>query len=432
MGSACCVAARDTTLLNGVSRNGDSQRNARYSPSWSFQWDNNRRVAGEIGNPSYQSCERMSSDFRMEMKNTTYSVTEQISDRGSPLENLGTTISQESPSYKGTLCISPSGYSCAILCRLLGSVVHVLPFSYQMNDVEPPEIAPASVIHQFSRASSSSFSTLGGYLCVQRQLLSASSTPSRWGWCSPGHQLFRQISNSRILGLKSPNSSSLSEGRAAFLLSNFNNDLAGGSSHEWSMCPFSELLVSSQRERWSFDSEQFGSGCHKIGGSNSRFSCSPSLDLQTCGACLKALAEIYLVAILHCGHVYHAECLETMTTEADKYDPICPICTVGQKKVSKLSRKVLREEAELKMKFQQISRNRVIDGYLDDEVGDLECQKITRKGKFPKMGSSSCSKNSFAKTFFRRDFSLASKRSKSSLENEPSQKMGFWARYRND
>lgn len=154
--------------------------------------------------------------------------------------------------------------------------------------------------------------------------------PIKMGWCSPGCHLFGQISNSRILGLKSPNSSSLSEGRASFLLSNFNNDLAGGSSHECSMCSFSELLVPSQRERWSFDSEQFDSGHHKIGGSNSSFSFSPSLDIQTCRACLKALAEFYVVAILPCSHVYHAECLETITTEADKDDPICPICTVGR------------------------------------------------------------------------------------------------------
>jgi len=320
-------------------------------------------------------------------------------------------------------------------------VVHMVLFCYQMNDVEPAKITPASVFHQFSRPSISSFSTPGEYLCMQRQLLSASSTPSRRARCSPGHQLFRQISNSRVLGLRSANSSSLSEGRASFLLSNFNNDLAGGSSHESSMQLFSEL-VASQRETWSFDSVRSGAGYHKIGGSSSRFSWSPSLDLQTCGTCLKALAEFYVVAILPCGHVYHAECLETMTTEADKYDPICPICTVGQKQASKLSRKVLQAQAELKMKFQKIPRNRVMDGYLDDEVGDLECQQITRKGQFPKMESSCSSKNSFAMPFLRRHFSLALKRSKSSpehepskmgfSEHEPSKKMGFWARYRKD
>jgi len=111
MGSACCVAARDTTLSNTVSRNGESQRHARYSPSWSSQWDNNCGVAGEIENPSYQSSETMSSDFIMETKNATASVGGQISDGEGPLENPGTTVSQESPSCEGIsmLCISPSG-----------------------------------------------------------------------------------------------------------------------------------------------------------------------------------------------------------------------------------------------------------------------------------------------------------------------------------
>ncbi|XP_021758309.1 uncharacterized protein LOC110723274 [Chenopodium quinoa] len=421
MGSVCCVAARNTTVSNR-SGNGESHRQARYSPSWSFRWDNYRRVAGENENPSCQSGERTNIDVRIELKDGIGSERGVISDGGSPLDNLGTPISQKSPSYEGvsTNYLSPSETSM--------TSNHFT----KMNSIEVPEIAAVPVALQYSMPSCSSFSTPGEHLCSHRQLLPASSTPSRRARRSPGHQLFRQISDSRILGLKSPNSNPVSEGRPSFVLSTFSNDLAGGSSDGWSLRTFSELVASSQRERWSFDSERFGSGRHKISGSSSRFSYSPSLDLQTCGACLKVLAELSVVAVLACGHVYHAECLETMTTEAEKYDPVCPICTVGQKQTSKMSKKASKAEADLRMKFQKISRNRVIDSYLDGEVDSSERQKITGKGKLPKMDASSSSKIAFAKPFLKRHFSLGSKLSKSSSDCQSSKKKGFWARYRKD
>lgn len=46
MGSACCVAARDKTIPGGSS-NEFFHRNIRYSPTWSFRWENRGRVAGE-------------------------------------------------------------------------------------------------------------------------------------------------------------------------------------------------------------------------------------------------------------------------------------------------------------------------------------------------------------------------------------------------
>lgn len=422
MGSACCVAARDTTIPNR-SRNGESQRHTRYSPSWSFQWDNYRRVAGEVGNPSCQSGERTSVDVRVELKDGIDSERGIISDGGSPLHNLGTPISQKSPSYEGvsTNYMSPSETSM--------TSNHC---SKMNNSLEVPEISAVPATLQYSMPSCSSFSTPGEHLCSQRHLVPASSTPSRRARRSPGHQLFRQISDSKILGLKSPNSNSISEGRPSFVLSTYSNDLAGGSSDGWSLRTFSELVASSQRERWSFDSERFGSGRHKISGSSSRFSYSPSLDLQTCGACLKVLAEFSVVAVLVCGHVYHAECLESMTTEAEKYDPVCPICTVGPKQASKMSRKASRAEADLRMKFQKISRNRVIDSYLDGEVDNSEHQKILDKGKLPKLEPSTSSRIAFAKPFLKRHFSLGSKLIKSGSDHQSCKKKGFWARYRKD
>ena len=265
-------------------------------------------------------------------------------------------------------------------------------------------------------------------------------TPSRRARRSPGHQLLRQVSDSRILGLKSPNNNSISEGRPSFVLSTCSNDLAtgshGGSSDGWSMRTFSELVASSQRERWSFDSEHLSSINGKIGESSSRFSCSPSIDMQYCGACSKQLAErsswsgpeLSVVSVLVCGHVYHAECLETMTQETDKYDPACPICIVGEKQVSKTARKAWRTEVELKSKSRKISKNRVVDSFLDSDFDVFNHQKIDRKGKCPRMESSSSTK----KPFLKRHFSLGSKWSRSLSENDTVRKKGFWARYRKD
>ncbi|KAL6514551.1 hypothetical protein OROGR_020130 [Orobanche gracilis] len=46
MGAACCVAAKDRTILS-VSHGETTQRPVRHSPSWSFRWDNRGRVVGE-------------------------------------------------------------------------------------------------------------------------------------------------------------------------------------------------------------------------------------------------------------------------------------------------------------------------------------------------------------------------------------------------
>ncbi|CAN6557244.1 unnamed protein product [Malus baccata var. baccata] len=158
-------------------------------------------------------------------------------------------------------------------------------------------------------------------------------------------------------------------------------------------------------------------------GSSSRFSCSPSIDLQSCGVCSKLLTErsswsiqkiiagsdTSLVSVLVCGHLYHAECLETMTLEVDKYDPACPICMVGEKQVLKMSRKDLRAKAELKAKNLKISKNRVVDSYFDDDYSVFDHQKnADRKGKVSKMEPSSSTRNNSAKPFLKRHFLLGS------------------------
>ncbi|GMP81443.1 hypothetical protein CsSME_00036152 [Camellia sinensis var. sinensis] len=321
------------------------------------------------------------------------------------------------------------------------------------SSTESPEIIDSSAPKiSLSVPSSSSLSTsAANHLSSQAHSLPSNSTQSRRAHQSPGHQLLRQVSDSRIVGLKSPNSNLVSEGGPSFVPSNCSNDLMlgsqGASSDGWSMRTFSELVASSQRERWSFDSEFLGSGRGKLSESSGALSYSPSIDLQTCGVCSKLLTErcswssqkiiatneLSVVAVLVCGHAYHAECLEAMTQEADRYDPSCPFCTVGEKKLSKMARKVMRAEAELKSRSGKISRNRVLDNYHDDAEFDVLDRRKTSEGdeNFHKMEPSSSARRSFAKPFLRRHFSLGSKWSRSMSENNSARK-GFWARYRKD
>ncbi|XP_020219545.1 uncharacterized protein LOC109802554 [Cajanus cajan] len=434
MGSACCVAAKDHTIPRRTG--GESiHRNGVCSPSWSFQWDSWGRVAGEIEDPSFHSSRRVSRNVSMELKGSLSSERGNLSDGGSTLDNSVSSMSQKSPvrehlvTSQMTLSsdLSMSSNCSAVVKNLIGS----------------PEIAESSIPNH---SIPSVFSTPGTDSMPNHNYHNLpSSTLSRWAHRSPGHPLLRQISDSRILGLKSPDTS-ISEGRPSFVLSNFSNEMATGSqcgsSDGWSMRTFSEMVASSQKERWSFDSEYSGSGHQKISGTSSRFSYSPSMDLQTCGACSKPLTErsawgsqkfiagndLSVVAVLVCGHVYHAECLETVTPEADSYDPACPVCMVGEKNLSKFSKKGLRLESETKAKSYKISRNRVVDSYLDGGLDVFD----RLKDVVSNMEPSSSSRSSFGKPFLRRHFSLGSKWSRSLLENDSARKKDFWARYRKD
>lgn len=85
MGSACCVAARDRTITDRSS-NDVISRNDRYSPSWSFRWDNRGRVAGE----------ESSVNDRLDSKSHT-TVETAYATEGSPLESSRSLTWQKSP-----------------------------------------------------------------------------------------------------------------------------------------------------------------------------------------------------------------------------------------------------------------------------------------------------------------------------------------------
>jgi len=216
----------------------------------------------------------------------------------------------------------------------------------------------------------------------------------------------------------------------------------GGSSDGWSIPGFSELMGTPQRERWSFDSESYGFNRERLARPSSWFSAS-QVDLQSCGICSKLLAEksswsmqkiiasndLSVVAVLVCGHVCHAECLEIMTPDINKYDPACPVCTFGEKQTIKLSEKALKAEMDLKARNNK-SKNRVVDSDIDDDSVVFDHFKGRGlKGKGPRIDSSSSGRSSFGKPFLRRHFSFGSKGSRSVLDNHPTRKKGFfWAK----
>lgn len=95
MGSACCVAARDRTISNGATSE-ISQRNVRYSPSWSFRWDNRGRVAGEETSVNWSS-DGVAGNDRLEFKSGTTVETVCPSEDGSPMDSFRSFPWQKSP-----------------------------------------------------------------------------------------------------------------------------------------------------------------------------------------------------------------------------------------------------------------------------------------------------------------------------------------------
>lgn len=110
MGAACCVAAKDGAVTN---RSGSEvlQRNARYSPSWSFRWDNRGRVAGEDTSVNWLS-DGVSRSDGLDVKSRTTLEGSYVSEEGSPLDSFRQITSQKSPipdGNRGVVRIPHSG-----------------------------------------------------------------------------------------------------------------------------------------------------------------------------------------------------------------------------------------------------------------------------------------------------------------------------------
>ncbi|KAL8129555.1 hypothetical protein V2J09_018710 [Rumex salicifolius] len=423
MGAACCVAARDRTINHGSSRDIVS-RNVHHSPSWSFRWDNRGRVAGEETSASWLS-DGISRSEALDSKSVT-DISAHSSVTGRSLENDRT----------GAWCKSAMEERTALNLRTSASGQSI---STNISlEVEPAESSQASD-PRFGKVSPSMYSTAStpslsmGPLSFQSPPLPPASTPSGWTSRSPGQNLSWQVSDSQSSGRNSPS------------INESTRESHGRSSDAWSIHAFSEIMSSaSRRERWSFDSGTFNFNNDKISRTG-RNSASPTPDSQNCGICSKLLTqksawsgqkiiannELSVAAVLMCGHVYHAECLENITSDTNKYDPACPVCTFGEKRTLKLTSKLLKAEKELKLKSIRRSRSRVADTDGSMDFDYWRGSEIEGKGG-AKLTSSSSLKSSTGKPFLKRHFSFRSKGSKSSHPEESHSirsKGLFWPRF---
>ncbi|KAE8725618.1 60S ribosomal protein L44 [Hibiscus syriacus] len=430
MGAACCVAARDKTIVNG-SGSEVLHRNIRYSPTWSFRWDNRGRVAGEDTSLSWFS-DAVSRNDGSEIKYESACASED----GILSDNFQSRTWQKSPISEATSGHVRTPASDQPISR---NILINVNSELAKESAESPAASYPSP-SKLSLSLSSVSSTATSPISSQSHVHPTSSTITKWPLKSPGHHLLRQVSDNRILGLKSPNRYTVGEERLVMpsWSNESNGGSCGGSSDGWSMHAFCELPAS-RRERWSFDNDTWGFHRERISKSSGRTSASPSVDLQTCGVCSKLLSEkslwstqkiiisndLSVVAVLTCGHVYHAECLENMTSEIDKYDPACPICTLGEK-THKLSEKAFKAEMDFKAKINKKSRSRVVDSDMD--VDPIVFNRIKSSGHEGKASSSSM-KSSLGKPFLRKHFSFGSKGSRSPSENHSNWKKGFfWAK----
>ncbi|KAJ3700705.1 hypothetical protein LUZ61_004410 [Rhynchospora tenuis] len=372
MGATCCKAATDKQpLITPLTRHGysvacSSRNTTRHSPSWSFRWDHRTHIEEDIiigcGSARYSHDDRNGSE--------TIS-----SENGSPCiaarevrpENLN--LEKQEKSRAGPLDKS------------------------MVSGSSSPEIK------EFSNASTS----------AQKVGPTPSDPePSKRTRRSPGYTLYRQVSDSRIPSLKSSFNS----------LSNISHSpdplysLSNNSSEGWSMRTFSQLVGStSQRD--------MGSSFN----SSTEITRTPSPDLQSCKICSRVLKERSpfstqkivstrespVIAVLPCGHVYHADCLDNITIEVDQYDPTCPICNYGDKFGAKFGGKI------------KVSRNAVVDM-------DMDAGSYGKPGTCRGIGSSKMKgpKRSFSQPFLKKHFSVGSARP------ETERKKWFWGRYRKD
>lgn len=405
MGAACCVATRDRTIQHGSS--GEiMHRNFRHSPSWSFRWDNRVGVAGEESSIGGGSVVATRSDL-LDLKSTT-DVPAHVSDGGSSLENYRLGALRKSPlneERNKNLRTSASAHSIA---RNTSTKVKQSTESPQVSDPTSLKLSPS--MHSSPSLSMSPRS-------AQSHQLSGGS---------PGHQLVELASDTHSSFRNSPSMSSIVEGgQIPYGIPTASNDSTrvsyGRSSNGWSTNSFSHLMMSSsQREHPSFDSDSCTFSCGRKSGST-------SMDFQTCGLCSKLLTEkksgwstqsiiadneLSVIAVLVCGHVYHAECLEGVTPEFNKYDPACPICTLGEKQTLKMSGK---------------SRNQLVVGPHESFGSDNYWKSSSsREGRSPKLSASSSLRISGAKPFLRRHFSFGSRGNKFASDSQSVRKKGLF------
>ncbi|KAG6524248.1 E3 ubiquitin-protein ligase RLIM-like [Zingiber officinale] len=390
MGGNCSVAVKDKHLPNPAQLDVplSTCRNARYSPSWSFRCDNRTHIEVVMdSSPQISHHPNSGNEVKSEFLLTE---AERLSETAGP-STAFQLQKGETPIKNGS---SRMATHDSAVDQANGSTSSP---KRKNSSPKPSLLAPSAsdTIITFSVPSTPSPSHKAGSSSSRSRQVPSGPTSSKKAACrSP---------DSRIPSVQSLKEDNSPEGRQSFALSVGGSH--GGSSNGWSMQTFSELVASSNRERWSFENDNLTPSSTTISSSNDH--------QQTCRICSTPLTDYCIVAVLVCGHLYHAGCLEKMTSEIDQYDPPCPLCTHGQKSAVKLFKK---SEAKAKNRSSRV-------GAADDGKTLLyDGQKAAGVGL--RNGASSSTKFPFN---LKRYFSF-SRPSRSKSENESKRMKGFWRR----
>ncbi|XP_020588784.1 uncharacterized protein LOC110030419 [Phalaenopsis equestris] len=432
MGQNCCVAAKDKTLPNNISHETSTYRNVRQSPSWNFRWDNRTHIEDIMENHA-RCSHNNSGNVTSEVKSVADAESDGLSDSENPHKAFQTSQWRKSPRIGGSDNPKFIATDQSTACNLSSEVNNSLKSSVFPNasDIESSTALPYSSPPPLKVEDPSS-STSGGFN-------PSDPNSSRKSIRSPGFQLYRQISDSRIPSLKSLNegSSSPEAGRLSFVLGNeLSIESHGVSSDGWSMHTFSELIASSQRDRSSLTNENL-----KISELNSQPKGNHAPNPQTCGICSKLLKEkspwsaqkivstndLPIAAVLVCGHVFHAECLESSTSETDMYDPPCHVCSNNVERHEPRGRNRISRIVVVDADVDSISDRRTRSGkgpFLGVSSSMKNSLSKQFSGRGPFLGASSSMKSSFGKPFLKRHLSMHS-----ASDNEKTRKKWFWPRY---
>ncbi|XP_074568764.1 uncharacterized protein LOC141825274 [Curcuma longa] len=384
MGGNCSVAVKDKHLPNPAQLDVplSTCRNTRYSPTWSFRCDNRTHIEVVMDSSPQISHHPNSGN---EVKSEFLTEAERLSERAGP-STAFQLQKGETPIKNGSSRMATHDSAAD---RSNGSTSSP---KRKNSSPKPAFLAPSAsdTMITFSVPSMPSPSHKADPSSSRGRRLPADPTSSKKAAC--------QSPDSRIPSVQSLNEDNSPEGRQSFVLSVGGSH--GGSSNGWSMRTFSELVASSNRERWSFESDNLTPSSTAISSSNDH--------QQACNICSTPLTDYCIVAVLFCGHLYHAGCLEKMTSEIDQYDPPCPLCTHGQKSAAKLFKK---SEAKAKNRPSSV-------GAADDDGKTLlyDRQRVggLRNGaRFPFN--------------LRRYFSF-SRPSRLKSQSESTRKKGFWRR----
>ncbi|KAG8045990.1 hypothetical protein GUJ93_ZPchr0008g11548 [Zizania palustris] len=430
MGANCCIAAKERSQPHLASAEVSAYR-IRHSPSWSFRWDNRTHIEDIMENTMLFS-NHSSGNIQQELNSGSIAPTE-----GRLHEDSRSDLFHRVKWQKSDNKMESSKF---------------LKADSQVQSTEsnsPTEVGSLRSLDRVTVASDTNISESLPSTPPQLPSADPSSPRSRSllmysnsmkkARRSPGHQLYRPILESKVHSFKSCNESCSAEGSISMTSASTNDLLAGGSHGEsliaggsrvessdgWSTRRFSELIASSQKERWSVDSDRFGFATNDRTRSNASHSTSLTPDKEVCKICSKQLKErsawnaheLAIVAVLFCGHAYHANCLDGITAESEKYDPPCPVCTHGEKCFTKL---VGQQVSRIKNKIS----NDVLTGTDMDWISNHQRKSLRE----PRLGTISSMKDPFNNPSLRRHFSVGCRPPRSVLRSASTGKKGFWKR----